>query len=190
MIQHVIERTVLKYGAWVDRDDVASEVRLYYMTQGRQLRKWYDGGEHFRVYRALFGCGKQYAEREKAEQSGYRFEDLAWYSPARLADLVPLALNPGWDGLVGEQHEAGMPKQRSVDSEGGTLLAMVCDIRRVLKGKKMSASDFDPTTETGQQGLRRLCELLGGEFPKAPGYQPRRKVLSNQQAIAKAEVSY
>lgn len=176
-ISHVFNETWKKYGEFVEREDLRQELRTYYLSNLKKFERWRteeEGGE-FRLLRALFGAAKQYCEREKAEKSGYDFDDIHWYDPALLANLMPMALNSKWDGLSGEDADPGQPRGKTVASEGASLLSMVCDIRRVLKGRKYSVTDFDPDTDTGQARLEWLCEKLGGQFPSAPDYVPGRR---------------
>lgn len=191
IISHVADRTSKKFADFVVRDDVYAEIYLYYLDNQRRMERWRDEGEKFRLFRALYGAGRKYAETEKAQQSGYEFSDIAWYEPVQLWRLLPLALNAEWDGLTGDDGEVNDGGSQPTGSEGGTLLAMVCDIRRVLRGKKMMLDDFNPEKDGGQENLEWLGRLLGGEYPSAPGYVPgRRKALSNAQAIAQTERVY
>lgn len=186
-IPQVAAQTAAKYSRYVDREDVEQELRFYALGDGkRALEKFTESGDEFRVQRALYGAARQYAEREKAAKSGYSFDDVAWYSPLKLADLIPLALDGGWDGLVGEGEENSA--YGSTDGkEGGTLLAMVADVRIPLyrSGVRWQPSDFDPSTDDGLKNLEWLADQLGGEFPEAPGYRRgHRKAMSNAASQA------
>lgn len=180
------------HGSFVDIDDLRSELNTYALGVGRRrLEGWLqDEDEAHRVDRALFARATIYCETAKAEQSGYKFGDLAWYSPDNLATLVPLALDPTFDGITGENEDIGMPRAASDGGEGNNLLAMVVDIRRVLPSGAF-ASDYDPETEVGMDHLEQLSQKLGGEYPDAPGYSlPRRRIQSNAQAIAETHRGY
>jgi hypothetical protein len=191
-IPGIAAQVASRYPRFVDRDDVEQELRVYALGEGKKhLDRYVADGDEFRVQRALFGAAKQYAEREKAQKSGYSFEDVAWYSPSKLAELVPLALNPKWDGLTGQGDESAA--YGSTDGrEGGTLLAMVADVRRALAptGTAWTVSDFDPETETGLRNLEWLADQLGGEYPEAPGYGRGRRAISNAAARALTENGY
>lgn len=194
IIAHVADATAKKYAAFTTRDDIFQELWLYYVDNSKRFEKWRmsgQSGDTFRLMRGLFGKAKLYCETEKAVKSGYNIEDVYWYEPAQLANLVPLALNPRWDGLSGAEEDPGMPRGKSPASESGNLLAMVMDIRRVVRPFHRAA-DFDPATEVGEANLEWLSQRLGGGYPKAPGYEPasRRKVLSNAAAVAKTEAGY
>lgn len=189
----VAGKTHARFTRFTSLDDVTQEVRLYILGEGRpHLEKMLtaEGGE-FRAMRALYGVARQFCEREKAVKSGYSFEDVAWYSPTKLVDLIPLALNTRWDGITGEGDETA--SFGSTDGrEGGTLLAMVADIRRALgsSGGAWKVTDFDPETEYGQFNLEWLADRLGGEWPEAPGYGRGRRAISNAAARALTETGY
>lgn len=186
-IRRVAALTYGNFRRWVTADDVEQELRLYALVPpgSRQFTKWaeQEDGE-WRTMRALFGAARQYAEREKAVQSGYEVEDVAWYSPSKLAALIPLALDPNWDGLTGEDEEPGQPGGSAPAFEGGTLLAMVADVRAAL-GSAMdwaTVQDFALDDELGMERLVGLADKLGGEFPDAPGYRRGRRAISNAAA--------
>lgn len=193
-IPTVAAQVASRYQQFVDRGDVEQELHLYAVGPGKKhLDKLVADGDEFRIQRALFGAAKQFCEREKAAQSGYSFEDVAWYSPLKLADLIPLALDPKWDGLTGEGDESAA--YGSTDGrEGGTLLAMVADVRRVVfrPGGYLpkTADAYDPETELGLENLERLADLLGGDYPEAPGYGRGRRAISNAAARAITENGY
>lgn len=179
-----------RYSRWVDPQDVLQEVWLYALGDGKKhIQTWREKDEMHRVRLALAGVGKQYCEREKATKSGYSFGDVAWYDPVTLADLVPLALDPEFDGITGESGDQSGRRRQTNGSEGGTLLAMIADTRKALGkvGPSMDEADYDPTTENGMANLTVLADFLGGEFPDSPGYRRgRRKVQSN--AAAQVEI--
>lgn len=183
MVSHVAKAGAARYADWVDHSDVYQDLWIYAFTSNRkQLLKWQLAGEKFRLMRALFGAVKQYAETEKAAQSGYEFADVAWYSPDKLADLIPLALNREWDGMTGDEAEEGMPESQTLGREGGNLLAMVCDIRRVIDKEPARYGGWEKDTANGDANLEWLADRLGGEFPEAPGYSRGRSKALRQAA--------
>ena len=185
-IAHVAGWTGQRFGPYVTTADVSQELWLYCHSTGlKHVQKHLEDQDDYRLRKLLFGAARQYAEREKAEQCGYSFDDVAWYSPAKLADLVPIALDPTWDGQTGAPAEDIEVRAKTDGREGGTLLAMIADVRSALKRTPgwESASDFDPDTEDGYALLLRLSARLGGEFPEAPGFS-RRRAVSNSAARA------
>jgi hypothetical protein len=187
-VGYVVGKTFPRYSRFVDREDMFQDVYLYALKEERQFGKWRERDEPHRIFLALFGAAKQFGEQEKAQQSGYQFEDVAWYAPARIADLLPLAMDPTFDCLPGTGlSETGRGKQSS-GREGGTLLAMIVDIRRALRA--CPAAEFTVRSQPDDSGeyadaLVALADWLGGEFPDSPSYRRgRRKVMSNAAAAA------
>lgn len=177
-----------RYSDWVPREDIHQEILLYTLGAGKKIiGKWAAEGDHLRVQLALRGAGKQYCENEKAVVSGYSFDDLAWYSPEKIADLIPLALNPNFDGMSGDDGDVNGGRGQTAGREGGGLLAMVLDVRRALDkvGLEGVVNIDTDTLTTDPACLHALSEFLGGDYPNAPGYQrDKRKAISNSRAIA------
>lgn len=187
-IVRVAKQTVGKYSDYVSVEDIIQQLHLYVLENEKMFTKWAERKQEPWAIRALHSAAKKFCETEKAHQSGYSVDDVYWYEPAQLANLIPLALNAGWDGLSGADEDRGMPQGKSPASEGGNLIAMVADIRRVLRGKKFLLTDFDIETDEGAERLQWLCYQLGGEYPTTPGhFQPGRKAMSNATAIAMTE---
>lgn len=188
-ISWVSSRIALTHGRWVSKDDISQELWLYYLDFGKKdLNKAIDKDDWARVNRLLFARAHRYAEEEKAHQCGYAFEDVAWYRPEQLYDLLPMALDASWEGLTGESGEEHVSSSNG-GREGGSLLAMVVDVRRAL-GSAMSwatVDDFDPKTEIGMERLVALADKLGGEFPNSPGYDRGRKSITNSKAKSMTE---
>lgn len=172
------------YPEYVDPDDLRQELCVYAAENEKTLQRWADRDEMPRVHLALRGVAKQFGETAKAKALGYEFDDVAWYSPGGLVSLIPLALDGSWDGLTGTSDEQQEKRGSTAPGEGGTLLAMVMDVRRALGGSKMLPGDFDASTDRGMERLRWLSDRLGGDFPGAPGYRrQRRRAMSNDEAV-------
>lgn len=168
----VAGKIATRYTDFVERGDVYQELALYVYGDGKKIadKAVEDESERHRLYLALFGVGRQFAEREKAVKSGYDYTDIAWYTPEQLEDLLPFATDKTWDGLMGEQE--GPQGRTSSPREGGTLLAMIVDLRRALAARPAAAH----VVTSGQSGevradaLKVLAQFLGGEYPAAPSY--------------------
>lgn len=189
-IAYVVNRVYPKFSRFVDKNDLHQELYLYALDRGaKHIERWREKGEKHRIYLALFGAARQYCEREKALQSGYDFDDIAWYSPEKLRDLIPLATDPNFDGITGEAEDANTEGSRQVAGrEGGTLLAMIADIRTALRACPQARHVVESTSEDSDEfeaALIVLADFLGGEFPESPAYaRGRRQVLSNAAAQA------
>jgi hypothetical protein len=185
---YVATRAGRKYQAWVSTDDIQSELATYVLGAGaRHLARWQESGDARRVYLALFGVATQYCEAEKAVQSGYHPDDVAWYAPERIATLVPLALDDLFDGLARADTETDASiKSKGFGPEGGNLMVQVFDVRKALKKLPAAARVLEYATPESDEWLTALEVLsgyLGGDYPSAPGYRRgRREVLSNIEA--------
>lgn len=183
LIRIAANNTHPRYRAYVDRDDIVQELTLYALGPGlKRLSKMVEQGAEPYAVKALCSAGRLFCEREKAAKCGYEFEDVAWYTPDRLAGVVDVALDESWDGLTGEQEDDAGLHGRSDPAEGNTLLAMVVDVRRALKACPEAARVLTSggvgslvLEEERLGALGVLAEWLGGERPVAPG-MPRRAV--------------
>jgi hypothetical protein len=158
-----------RYRRFVEYDDVAQEINLWLYSKGRaNVERWLDP-EHpqqtTRIYRSMLDVGIKYAEAEKAETSGYKPDDVWWYTPQGVEGLLPLALNRSF---------------RQQNEHVGDLITMVIDIRKALDAAHLFDwfTDNDESHEDWAVNLQLVVDQLGGERP-AVG---RRKVLSNAQA--------
>lgn len=195
-VRSTARRAGATYTQWTTEEDIYQHLAAAaYGKEHDRLLRWIEKDEWFRVSKTLFGWAKHYAEREKATKTGYNFDDVAWYTPARLRDLIPLAVDPTWDGLSGE---TGTPETRDRHATGyhesGGLLTMIVDCRRALEARPDAAhvlSFAGEDTVEYHDALVLLADHLGGEFPKAPGYaRGRRRVQSNATALSLTSVDY
>ena len=157
----VAHRVAPRYNGHVTVDDLLQELWLY-ATTTRQVQREAEAGDSSRVYRSLHGAAIQYCEAEKAHRTGYRLQDVAWYSTEAVERLLPLALDPLFDGTApfdDDNNEGGKSKQ---SGDQANLLVQVLDIRAAAR-----AVGTDPAA---------IVEWLGGEYPAAPGYRGRRAI--------------
>lgn len=174
-IDTATQATVSRYGRHVHPDGVRLEIYTYAYGPGRKhIAKWLAEGDQLHIDRALRHVGRQYAERQKAARCGYAFEDVAWYSEEKLHGLLEVALDDQWDGLTGDTDADG--RGGGAPQEGGTLLAMVADIRAALDAspaERHVLESMDLGSVEYQAALSALSVFLGGCFPAAPGYRRR-----------------
>ena len=139
-----------RFKGYVDRDDLKQEciqwalTRTVYITEqlsveDKNERKHNEQKLAWQMLRVA----ERYARKQKAARSGYQLSDEAFYETARLAQLLPYVIASVIDGTVLEQAQDmirdGQPKGSSSPSEGGNLLAMLIDIKRVYV--KMNEED-------------------------------------------------
>lgn len=172
-----------RYSDFVSYDDVLQEIHLYALGGGaKYIQKWLADDEPHRVRLALRGAGKRFCEKEKAQQSGYSPDDVAWYSPEKVAEILPHALNPKYDGLSGDDPDSNGHRGAAPGREGGGMLAMIVDVRRAVDVYGKPLNDSDGEYDAGY--LERLSEFLGGDYPNAPGYtRTKRDVVSTARAL-------
>lgn len=178
-----------RYRDYTEFGDVYQEVVLYSLDKGKvKLHRWatkedqQDGWR--RLYLDLKTVAKAYCENEKAVKCGYSFDDIMWYRPAHLQQLIPIALDPEFDGLVGSVPEPTGSRQRHTGkNEGNSLLAMICDVRWAL-ARMESAPPDDLNSDEGEAFCIEMADLLGGDFPGSPAKGRGRRVMSNAESAA------
>lgn len=131
----IVERTIAdvhrRFGEFVSLDDLRSEAHLWWYGPGQPYLQEYltEDENHVRLRRSVWRWCARYAEQEKAQQSGYNPGDQLDYSPTVVVGILPIALDP--DGVPGAGlHEGPAPKGNL--AEGGTVLAILMDVRRAL----------------------------------------------------------
>lgn len=91
-------------------------------------------------------------ERTKARRLGYELDDVFWYTPGLVEQLIPMAAKPDWKPTDETLDQNGKPGRSKPAREGGDLLAMVMDVRRAAK-----AVGWNPNA---------IVDYLGGRRPK------------------------
>lgn len=205
-----------KFYKMVERDDIAQELRLWWLTNQRSVKR-YLGDEdekagQRKLYRSLQRAAGRFCRTEKAALDGYRTDDEAFYDPSMIRSLLPMVWD---DSLITET-------QRSLDStgkitstkrasEGNTLPVMVADITLAVDtlsqtdkdilyqfygrglDQKDVADQLDITVTTTRKresrAINRVRDALGGESPWTDGPGSRR-VFTNAHAIAQTKGSY
>lgn len=179
-----VSRRYVRYG--ITRDDVLSEINVYLYSHVAKVRGWLYAkpSRTTRIFRQFHDVAVSYAEKEKAARVGYDPDDVAWYSPALVEALMPLALDDTFTGQVQTEDDGTKGRRgRKPANEGGDLLAMVMDVRRALDGEGLegyfqthTADDY----ELWDARIAQLVDFLGGTRVTIG----RRKVLTNSAAQA------
>lgn len=141
-----------------------------------------------RIFWSFVSAAQREAEKRKAEMHGYEVDDVAWYTPQVIISLLPLALDPDYDGIAAPDRERKVDlnenaaKRTPNHGETGNTLAQVIDIRRAIAG----LPDWVAVGVSSDPGLPdvsavlAIVQYLGGPRP----YVGRRRVISNATAIA------
>lgn len=146
IVSSVVKAIFPFYGKYVEFEDISQDIWLYRLGAGKKTIDRYAAAGNGKAIAATFrSVARRYCEIEKAARSGYEYRDVAWYTPSQVEDLLPLALDPGWDAIDAAAGDGGDK------AEYGTLLAMVMDVRRAISAGWVSA-----------QGISKF---LGGEKP-------------------------
>lgn len=190
-IDQVARTTYRRYGTWIGRDDTAQSLWVWVLTPtrggGRRRIERYleqvndpatrDEGLT-RIRLALRAQAAKVGEKEKADQSGYDVADVYWYTPARIADLIPDALDPDYDGgaCAGEGDGGGGGKSTRLPEQKSDRLAAVLDVRRVIdRWTRADRAELLLQGDRFRWAVGRVLDELGGEHP-------RRAVISNERA--------
>lgn len=195
----------------VDREDIAQELRIWWMTHPKSVDKFVYADEAdrkleaWRLRQKLNRAGERYCRQQKAQTLGYLVDDEAFYDKELVRDLLPLVWKP--ELMLQSNPNEGEQKVRTGKkaSEGNNLPVMVADISRSLDELatdsrmmlwlhfghdyeyKDIAAAFDLSVGAVkmriQRAIKQIVELLGGENPWSDGPGSRRAV-SNAAALA------
>lgn len=197
----------------VDRDDIAQEMRVWWLRNQRRIKKLIDDERQDKIYDDLRQVSRRYCERQKAQTAGYEVGDLHWYDAGVVRELLPMV----WDTSLLTQDQApddgARPRNRKPANEGGNLMAMVSDCSRAVAQvdldeyamlwlqfgpMKYSNQDLAVYLDTSlaaakmrvQRALNRLVDLLGGDSPFHTSGPGRRRAESNAAAQARTRNEY
>jgi hypothetical protein len=183
LIENVAAGKARTYHEYCDREDLAQEMWLWALGKGRRTLEGLLGkGDLVRAARELATVAKRYGEAAKAAYHGYEIEDLAWYSPAIIAKLLPFVLDPEWEGLNARSADNSSGRKKSDKRESFDLQSAVFDVRRAIEKLRL------PTDEEAYEGpdglplLERIGDFLGGDYPGSPSHGRGRKAMSNATA--------
>lgn len=198
-IDAVARTTFRRYGWWLGRQDTSQSLWEWVLTPGKGGGK--KAIERFlavandpdrrdegltRIRLALRAQASKVGEREKADQSGYDVSDVYYFTPSKVAELLPDALDPDYDGGASpsaSENVGGSAGSRLPEEKSDRLVA-VLDVRRVIS--RWSPADRADLTELGDRfgyAVARVLDELGGEHP-------RRALINNERAARLAAAQY
>lgn len=130
-----------QFKGYVDAGDLAQEIHVYILTHPameKELLQAYEIGKEEtrwtarRIMARMRRYAERYARKEKAARLGYRPEDEFFYDNQMIANLMPAVFTlEATAELIIERIEDGTPKRPAAPSEGGNMLAMIMDVKRI-----------------------------------------------------------
>lgn len=187
-----------RYRQFVERDDVKQECYTWYYSRAEHFNALLSVensverviNEKRMAWQMRRHC-ERYARKEKAAKSGYKVGDESFYDTVTIAQLLPYVIASIINDTVLEAAQNlindGQPKRQSAPAEGGTLLAILIDIKKAYL--KLDVADKDLLIKRYHESLtlqemaeylqcavstadrrctnalRRLQNNLGGESP-------------------------
>ena len=190
---------------YCDSEDVAQEMYAWVLTHPDWVDNWLEQGQRGigKLFKALSRAGQKYVSLERQRRTGAVPEDLHWYTPGLVEELLPDVWYPqNWDGGT---RDAERPRSQGKPAEAGNRRAMMVDLSRAIATlneedgrfladryvlrpvESMSewANAWELTEDGARKRLHRIVEKLidrmGGE---PPYYTPTRRVRSNAAALS------
>lgn len=186
-----------QFKGYVETGDLIQEIHIYILTHPdleTELTEAYTNGKEEtrwtarRIMARMRRHAERYARKEKATKLGYKPGDEFFYDNQMIANLMPAVLTfDATSELIIEHVEDGQPKRPAAPSEGGNLLAMIVDIKRIYDrlpeddqilleqyyGKEMTytqlAEAWNISKSTAERRVKDLLRFinreLGGQSP-------------------------
>jgi RNA polymerase sigma factor (sigma-70 family) len=198
IIPSVVTVVFRRYKNFVERKDLSQEAYAFAAQRGakfaeqldepnEELRKANEKRIGYQIKRHL----ERYCRKEKAHKSGYTTQDEAFYETVTIAQLLPYVIASVVNDTALEQAQNlindGQPRKPAAPAEGGTLLAILVDIKKayelleqdekdILRLRyhenhtlQMLAQYFECSISTAERranaSLRKLQNNLGGQSP-------------------------
>ena len=194
-VSHSIHR---RYRQFVERDDVKQECFTWYYSRAEHFNTLLSVenplervvNEKRMAWQMRRHC-ERYARKEKAAKSGYKVGDESFYDTVTIAQLLPYVIASIINDTVLEAAQNlindGQPRKQAAPAEGGTLLAILIDIKKAYLKLEIQDKDIlikryhenltlqelaeylQCAVSTAERrctsALRRLQNNLGGESP-------------------------
>ena len=163
-----------RYGRYgVTLDDAKQEALVWLYANKPKVERYLSSEpqQYTRIYRSLLDAAMQYAESEKAVRLGYEVDDVQWYTPRMIEAVMPLVLDPTYDGTPEKKDpsEGGGKKSKPTSYLSDAFVA-VLDVRRALALCPEWVHDVFLLGEPGVTGwddaVQYLINRLGGDRPR------------------------
>ena len=198
IIPSVVTVVFRRYKNFVERKDLSQEAYAFAAQRGakfaeqldepnEELRKANEKRIGYQIKRHL----ERYCRKEKAHKSGYTTQDEAFYETVTIAQLLPYVIASVVNDTALEQAQNlindGQPRKPAAPAEGGTLLAILVDIKKAYEMLEQEEKDilrlryhenhtlqmlaqyFECSISTAERranaSLRKLQNNLGGQSP-------------------------
>jgi RNA polymerase sigma factor (sigma-70 family) len=198
IIPSVVTVVFRRYKNFVERKDLSQEAYAFAAQRGakfaeqldepnEELRKANEKRIGYQIKRHL----ERYCRKEKAHKSGYTTQDEAFYETVTIAQLLPYVIASVVNDTALEQAQNlindGQPRKPAAPAEGGTLLAILVDIKKAYEMLEQDEKDilrlryhenhtlqmlaqyFECSISTAERranaSLRKLQNNLGGQSP-------------------------
>lgn len=192
---------------YVEYEDIMQELTIWLLTHSERVDEWLGKGSagESKLLKALNRAGQYAVARERIKATGAEKDDLFFYTPGVIDQLLPDVWFPEWWDSSGSTAERG--RGQAKPAESGNRRAMMADLRKALnslpeddlrllfdrfaerpsEGGVKFAQSYGLTEDGLRRRLTRIMEKLvdrmGGEPPQ---WRAPRKVRSN--AAAQAEL--
>lgn len=211
--EELIRPTAARYARryrLVERDDIAQELRLWWLTNQRAVARYTreEEPQPAKLAKALNRAAERYCRQIKAQSVGYRVEDEFFYNAGLVRELLPMVWKPELVIQDTQPDEGGRVKSGKPANEGNNLLAMVADVSRAFDAITddhrrilFAVYFFGETNEhiadrlvisvpavkmRVQRAVDALVDELGGRSPYDDDYEGpgSRRAISNAHAAA------
>lgn len=133
IVKPTVADVARRFADYVEAEDLMQEAALWWYGPGQQyLLEYLTADDNFvRLRRSIWRFVARYAQKEKAQKTGYEPEDQVVYRPDEIAALLPVAMDPEGLPAHGFPDESGI-RTHNNKAEGGDVLAALVDVRRAL----------------------------------------------------------
>jgi RNA polymerase sigma factor (sigma-70 family) len=133
-----------RYRGYVEKEDVLQECYLWATSRNASLVEQLNEenalrrmANERRIAWQMKRHAERYARKEKANKSGYKTADEAFYDTTTIAQLLPFVIKSVALDTALEQSQVllndGQPRKQSAPAEGGNLLATLVDIKKAYQ---------------------------------------------------------
>ena len=153
IIPSVVTVVFRRYRTFVERPDLLQEAYAFCAGRGarfteqldepnEELRKANEKRIGYQIKRHL----ERYCRKEKAHKSGYTTQDEAFYETVTISQLLPYVIASVINDTALEQAQNlindGQPRKPAAPAEGGTLLAILVDIKKAYEMLEQDDKDI------------------------------------------------